>query len=295
MRRLGSSVLAVVGALALLASAGATWARAELLDRERFAELATTTLSSTEVSELVAREITDRVLAGAPPEVPRPQVEAEVRRAVATPEFRSVFREAAVEIHAVLMTERPGGPLAVDLSGAASIVRSAVARVDPRAPDLIPLEGLSSVDLAEEGDLPSLRALDRAAGGGGGLLLALGAAAVTAAALMDRRPRIPVALAGAVVAAGATAALAGASAVPVVVGARITDPGVEQAVEAVLGDLLSGMRLAAGATAALGSAVVALAWALGRRAKPALLSLLPAVTGRSERSPRESGRDEPPD
>lgn len=270
MRRLLSSVLALLSAALLLGAAGLLWTRREVLDSDRFAHHTRAGLTSEAVRTLLTDEITGRVVAG-PPEA-SPEVEQRVREEVAvalgSPVFADVFEQAVARVHQALLAQGRERPV-LDLSGADALVRDAVAGADARLARLVPDGFLSAVDVGDRAEFPHLRDLDERVDGAlrRSLLGALGAAAA-AFAVAARRHR-PAVVGGLGLAAGAVVLFMASAAAPSLAASQAHDDVGHAAVRAVVEEMASPLRWHAGGLGVLGLAVALVGVTWARRPAPA--------------------------
>jgi hypothetical protein len=154
MRGSLAGLLALVG-LVLLPLADATvWTRRQLLDRNRFIDLATEVSRETAVrSSLVDRitqEIEKRVRLS-------PNAIAVVRPAVAnamsTPEFEMVLQTSLGNMHDQL--DRGDDQLTLDFSSSLPVIRASVGRVDPTVADKVPAT-LPVITVVKKSQVPAL-------------------------------------------------------------------------------------------------------------------------------------------
>ena len=95
-----SWALAVLSAVALATAGVLAYAEHTVLHSDPFADRAAATLDAAPVRDAAARRLTD-VVVGARPDLVglRPIVELAARAVVATPQFRSLVRRAALDAH----------------------------------------------------------------------------------------------------------------------------------------------------------------------------------------------------
>lgn len=269
MRRL-SGVLALASAGAFLVAAGGWWVQRDILDSERFARHVREALASDAVRALVADEITDRVVTPSFVGTPETQelVAGQVEAAVASEAFAALFERAVEEVHRTVVERGERRPV-IDLSGTESLVRDAVARVDPRLAGLVPSGALATVGVGEHGDFPDLEPFKRGLGRLVGLAMLAGLGLALLAQVAAREPNRPMVVGGFGLAVGASALFLVTAAVPGIAASRAGSPLVRDAVRAVVEEMVSGLRWEAGALAALGVALVLVGVAWGRRPLPA--------------------------
>lgn len=266
----------MAGAGLLLVAAGSAWARAELLDSERFAAAATDTLQRPAVRDLVAAEITERLIADAPgatravAEGRRDALDREIATVVATPGFRAAFRPSVASVHRALLSG-DDARLRLDLTGTSSLVGSAAAAVDPRLGAAVSAESLREVTLGEEGGLPGLDQIDRGTETLLGVSLLAAAAALGLAFALDARRWRTLTVVGVALAAGAALMGAASTVIPAALSSGIGDRGVRAAAEEVVGELLGPLQMIAVGLGAVGLVAAGLGWMAGRRARPAVV------------------------
>ncbi len=143
-RRVLSRTLLILAAVAAVATAVAGYARYGLLDSGQFSDRAVQSLRDQDVRDLIGREVTDRVVLAADPDLvaARPIIQSLVGGIAGTDAFRSVFRSALSRVHTTLVTGRQGR-LQLDLADASVLVRSALERVQPKLAAKLPTETLS--------------------------------------------------------------------------------------------------------------------------------------------------------
>src|SRR5215218_3041409 len=102
-RDLVSVVLSLLAALATVAAVIALYAKAEIGDRDAFADRAVAALEDPAVRQVVARQVVVGVLERGSPDLlsARPLLESAVQTIVATGPFRSLVRTAALQGHHV--------------------------------------------------------------------------------------------------------------------------------------------------------------------------------------------------
>jgi hypothetical protein len=258
-RTIASRLVAVLAALLVVAAVVAGYVRHELLDDQRFSERATQALRDRDIRDVVAREVTDRVVLKADPDLlaARPLIESVTASLVGSSPFAAVYGASIRRLHASLLSGRTSR-LQLDLRDAGVVVRSGLARLAPKL--------ASRVD-ATNVTLRSTRgALDDAASGARTLrrlswvLLGLAAAAVAAAAVLAPVTREGVRLFGiatGVASVVAVAALSAARAITThaIAGDDVTRRAASALWGAMLGDLVNLLLL----TAAAGAVTAAIA------------------------------------
>lgn len=272
LRGFFARLLAAAAVAATLLALVGLWAERDLLDSRRFASLAREALAASAVQRLLADEVAAVVLAHLPP-LPAEQglaVRREVATVVASEDFAAVFEKGVRRLHKRSL-DRGRVRSTLDLSLTAPAVGDALARVDPRLRDRVPVAELRSVKVAPEDDFPDLAGARRVTAG----LVpeALVASLVgfgLALALAPDRPRV-LSGAGMGLAALSVALLILAAVAPDLAGTWIQDDRARGAAEEVLATLLRSLRWRAVAVAALGGVGFALGLAWTRRARTALL------------------------
>jgi hypothetical protein len=208
-RRIASVALAVLGGIVLLAGLLAFYARAEVLDEERFADRAEAALETDAVRNLVGDQIVTALIEEGSTDLlaARPLLETVVRTAIDTEPFQRIFRRAALETNRVLF-DRDEPTVAFELSDASQVVRFALQQLAPEVAEQIP----SGIDLAlveiqeREFARDTLKAADRVRTLG--LVLPIAALALFALAIVvapDRRLGVLRSAAAAATASGALA------------------------------------------------------------------------------------------
>jgi hypothetical protein len=125
---LGLSSLAAVAAVAAIV---ALYLRAEIDDRDAFADRAVAALQEPAVRQVVAREVVVGILERGSPDLvsARPLLESAVGAIVTTDPFRSLVRGAALQGHRLLFDR--GNAFVLDLADTGTVVLSAVRSLAP--------------------------------------------------------------------------------------------------------------------------------------------------------------------
>jgi hypothetical protein len=180
-RSIASRALVAIAVVVAVAAGVAGYARYELLDAGPFSDRAVQALRDQDVRDLVGREVTDRVVLDAEPDLvaARPLLESLVSGMVGTGAFQAIFRSGVRRVQAALVDDRPGR-LALDLRDTVVLVRSALSRLQPRLarrlPDRPIAVPIDDATLARAGAIA--RAVRRLPYVLGALALALAAAAL---------------------------------------------------------------------------------------------------------------------
>ena len=255
-----SWALAALSALALATAGVLAYADHTVFASDPFADRAAATLDAAPVRDAAARRLTN-VVVGARPNLVglRPIIELGARAVVATPQFRSLVRRAALDAHRSAFDAQARG-LTLQIRDAGLLVADVVQRLAPRAADRMPTRVVARVARIHGGVhgfmLRIAEHADRARPAkwialAAGLVLALGALVVT-----DSRRASVLRLGVACAVAGVVVALAAALAPAVLAGG--VGPADRAAVRAALGvwlDPITAWALAA----AVAGVVVALA------------------------------------
>jgi hypothetical protein len=216
-------VLALIcGAICLALGVAALFARAELLDRDRFAERAVSALDDEAVRTVLTREVTARIVeAGGPPaRLARSQIRAAVAGTVRDPAFGPIARTAIADAHDQVLDDNVRRPV-LALGPAVPLVGRQLEREHPLlARGLVAVVKRADVRLE---DVDRARRVARTAdrlGGAGLLLVPLGLMLVAIGVLAAPRRGAALVVAGVTVAvAAAVVALAPEAARGWVVGA----------------------------------------------------------------------------
>jgi hypothetical protein len=130
-RDLVSVVLSLLAALATVAAILALYLRAEIADRDAFADRAVAALEEPAVRQVVARQVVVGVLERGSPDLlsARPLLESAVQTIAGTGPFRSLVRTAALQGHHVLFDR--GDAFVLDLADTGTVVLSAVRSLAP--------------------------------------------------------------------------------------------------------------------------------------------------------------------
>jgi hypothetical protein len=137
-RDLVSVVLSVLAAVATVGSIFALYLRAEIADRDAFADRAVAALEDPAVRQVVARQVVVGVLERGSPDLlsARPLLESAVQTIVGTGPFRSLVRGAALQGHQVLFDR--GDAFVLDLADTGTVVLSAVRSLAPDVASRLP-------------------------------------------------------------------------------------------------------------------------------------------------------------
>jgi hypothetical protein len=137
-RDLVSVVLSLLAALATVAAVIALYVKAEIGDRDAFADRAVAALEEPAVRQVVARQVVVGVLERGSPDLlsARPLLESAVQTIVATGPFRSLVRGAALQGHQVLFDR--GDAFVLDLADTGTVVLSAVRSLAPNVATRLP-------------------------------------------------------------------------------------------------------------------------------------------------------------
>lgn len=149
-RDLVSVVLSLLAALATVAAILALYVKAEIGDRDAFADRAVAALEDPAVRQVVARQVVVGVLERGSPDLlsARPLLETAVQTVVGTGPFRSLMRTAALQGHHVLFDR--GNAFVLDLADTGTVVLSAVRSLAPDVASRLPEHADATlVDLRE--------------------------------------------------------------------------------------------------------------------------------------------------
>jgi hypothetical protein len=137
-RDLVSVVLSLLAALATVAAIFAVYLRAEIADRDAFADRAVTALEEPAVRQVVARQVVVGVLERGQPDLlsARPLLESVVQTVVGTGPFRSLVRTAALQGHHVLFDR--GDAFVLNLADTGTVVLSGVRSLAPNVAARLP-------------------------------------------------------------------------------------------------------------------------------------------------------------
>jgi hypothetical protein len=129
----------VLGSLLLVAGMVTYYLRAEVIDRDAFADRALTALEDDGVRKVVRREIVVGLIDRGSGDLvaARPLLESVVDVVIDSQPFRSIFRRAAVEANRVFFVREKENAL-VDISDAAKLVQFGLRSVSPRVADQLP-------------------------------------------------------------------------------------------------------------------------------------------------------------
>ncbi|WP_445149779.1 DUF308 domain-containing protein [Baekduia sp. Peel2402] len=143
-------VLAVVAAVVAVGAIVALYLKAEIGDRDRFADRAVVALDDSSVRDVVARQIVVGVIERGSPDLisARPLLETAVETVVTTRPFRSLVRTTAQQAHSVLLDH--GNAFVFDLADTGTVVLSAVRSLAPDVAAKLPANADATlVDLRE--------------------------------------------------------------------------------------------------------------------------------------------------
>ena len=275
MSRGSASVLMLLlGVVLALAGGVLSYVRSEVLDEDAFADRAVTTLHDDAVRGEIAHEVSVQLLRSSGfVEVPPPQLEAVVDRAIRTPTFERAFRAAAKETHTALF-DREEPSVFFDVPNAGRALARALRSVAPGLADQVPVRAearLLEIERQSFG-VRALRAVDDL-GPLGPVLLLVGIALLAGSLAIAPDPRVALVRAG-LAAAGASALLwvalqaskelvaAGASTGYALAGDDVR-PAVKGIWSAYAGDLATWTLVVTG----LGLAAAAAGWLAGRRSR----------------------------
>jgi hypothetical protein len=149
-RDLVSVVLSLLAALATVAAILALYAKAEIGNRDAFADRAVAALEDPAVRQVVARQVVVGVLERGSPDLlsARPLLESAVQTIVDTGPFRSLVRAAALQGHRLLFDR--GNAFVLDLADTGTVVLSAVRSLAPDVASRLPEHADATlVDLRE--------------------------------------------------------------------------------------------------------------------------------------------------
>jgi hypothetical protein len=154
MRRPGRDhlalLLALLAAAATVAAVVALYLKAEIADRDAFADRAVAALEDPAVRQVAARQIVVGVLERGSPDLisARPLLESAVQTIVTTPPFRSLVRTTALQAHSLLFEH--GNAFVFDLADTGTVVLSAVRSLAPDVAARLPEHADATlVDLRE--------------------------------------------------------------------------------------------------------------------------------------------------
>lgn len=268
-------LLVLAGLVTAWLAPGALWARHELVDSGRFAELARQTLDAPEVSGFVAAELGREVAARLPPEaIPLvPRIESEIARVLGTESFGLLFENSVEALHRAVVHDTVEAAV-LDLSGAGALIAQAVSVVDPRLAERLGNPAtLGRVELASAGDVPDLRAPVDYVSTAAALVLPFAVGLLAAGVIVSPdRPRALERL-GIGLATGSALLLVVSLALPsALVDQSIDEAGARAAANGVLEVVLRGLRWRTGAAAALGGVSGLAGWVWARRPHPARLA-----------------------
>ena len=193
MRRPGRDLvalfLALLGAVATVGAVVAIYLKAEIADRDAFADRAVAALEEPAVRQVAARQVVVGVLERGSPDLvsARPLLETAVQTIVGTPPFRALVRTTALQAHSLLFEH--GNAFVFDLADTGTVVLSAVRSLAPDVAAKLPDHADATlVDLRERPfATDTLAAADRLRRWA--ILLPLLAVALLGAALLTARDR----------------------------------------------------------------------------------------------------------
>jgi hypothetical protein len=143
-------MVAVAAAVVAVGAVVALYLRAEVGDRDRFADRAVVALDDSAVREVVARQVVVGVLERGAPDLisARPLLETAVEAVVGTTPFRALVRTTAQQAHSVLLDR--GNAFVFDLADTGTVVLSAVRSLAPDVAARLPAHADATlVDLRE--------------------------------------------------------------------------------------------------------------------------------------------------
>lgn len=182
-------VLSLLAAVATVGAVAAVYLRAEIADREGFADRAVAALDDPAVRDVAAREIVVGVIERGSPDLisARPLLESAVGTIVTTGPFRALVRTTALQTHSLLFAH--GNAFVFDLADTGTVVLSAVRSLAPDVAAKLPEHADATlVDLRERPfAADTLAAADRLRRWA--ILLPILAVALLAAALVTARDR----------------------------------------------------------------------------------------------------------
>ncbi|HZA89526.1 MAG TPA: hypothetical protein VE401_04775 [Solirubrobacterales bacterium] len=243
-RRIASLVLTVLGTLFLFVGGIALYAREEVFEADAFAQHASDALGDERVDTAIANPLVDKVIASGPDELinARPLLSSAAQGVLETRPFRDAFKQAAARVHRQLFS-RDRDALILNIADAGAFVIDGVNAISPQTAKKVPkdlqprLIELTKSDFA----IGAVRASEsvRFLGlflPGLGVLLLAGSVAVAP----DRRRAI-------VTASAAVAIAAAVGVILLVVGRTVLlgqfdDDVTHDAVDAVWGNFLDGLR-----------------------------------------------------
>jgi hypothetical protein len=156
-------IATLLAAAATVAAVVAVYLRAEIANRDAFADRAVAALEEPAVREVVARQVVVGVLERGSPDLlaVRPVLETAVQAVVGTSPFRSLVRGAALQGHHVLFDR--GDAFVLDLADTGTVVLSAVRSLAPDVAARLPEHADATlIDLRERPFADdTLRAADR--------------------------------------------------------------------------------------------------------------------------------------
>lgn len=139
MRDRTSLVLAIAGAVLLLAGTILLYAREQVLDADSFADKAEVALEDDRVRDVVAREIVVNLLENGSANLVagRPVLESVVGTAIDSKPFLRLFREGALQANRLFFDRRQDN-LAFDLANASKVIRFGLKSIDPKLAAQVP-------------------------------------------------------------------------------------------------------------------------------------------------------------
>jgi len=143
-------VLAVVAAIAAVGAIVALYLKAEIANRDRFANRTVAALDDPAVRDVVARQVVVNVIERGSPDLisARPLLETAVETVVSTGPFRSLVRTTAQQAHSLLFEH--GNAFVFDVADTGTVVLSAVRSLAPDIAAKLPANADSTlIDLRE--------------------------------------------------------------------------------------------------------------------------------------------------
>jgi hypothetical protein len=137
-RDLVAVVLSLLAAVATVGAVAAIYLRAEIADRDAFADRAVAALDDSAVREVAARQVVVGVIERGSPDLisVRPLLETTVGAITTTGPFRTLVRGAALQAHALLFEH--GNAFVFDLADTGTVVLSAVRSLAPEVATKLP-------------------------------------------------------------------------------------------------------------------------------------------------------------
>jgi hypothetical protein len=151
-RRIGSSALGVLAAVALLLALVTGYAAQVLFDSDQFANHATAALDKPEVETEVGRRITDGVLKAQSDLIAvRPVIEGAASGVVGSAPFSALFRAGVRDVHRAIFS-RDQNTITLTLADIGAVLNSVVQRLAPKGS--IKIKGADTVPILD-GHVPS--------------------------------------------------------------------------------------------------------------------------------------------